>query len=285
MYGWELECKESWMPRNLWFWTMMLEKTLESFLDGKKIKPVHPKRNQSFIRRTDAEAETPILWPPNGKNWLIGKAPDAGKDWRQQEKGMTEDETVRWLHRLDWHQFEQALGDGAGQGGLATAYGVTKSDTEWLTGNDAEAEVPILWPPMGRTDWLVKALMLGKIEGRGRRQWQRMRWLDAITYSMDMNLSNPWNIVEDREAWPVTVHLALKFWTGLSNWTKIIIQNDLPQGALPLCWKILPYSLPEVSHFSRYLQDNGLYFLKSSPSLYYKRIWHPDPHKMVILRH
>ena len=89
----ELDHKESWVPKNLCFWTVVLEKTLESPLDCKKIQPVHPKGDQSwvFIGRTDAEAETPILWPPDAKNWLIGKDPDAGKDWGQEEKGMTED--------------------------------------------------------------------------------------------------------------------------------------------------------------------------------------------------
>ena len=105
---WELDYKESWMLKNWCFWTVMLEKTLESTLDYKEIKPVHPKGDQSwiFIGRTDAEAETPILWPPDVKNWLIGKDPDAGKDWRWEEKGTTEDEMVGWHHRLDGHELE-----------------------------------------------------------------------------------------------------------------------------------------------------------------------------------
>ena len=96
VWMWELDYKESWALKNWYFWTVVLEKTLESPLDYKEIKPVNPKGNQSwiFIGRTDAEAETPILWPPDAKNWLIGKDPDAGKDWRQEEKGMTEDEMV-----------------------------------------------------------------------------------------------------------------------------------------------------------------------------------------------
>ena len=99
---------------------MVLEKTLESPLDCKEIQPVHPKGDQSciFIGRTDAEAEIPILWPPDEKNWLTGKDPDAGKDWRREEKGMTEDEMVGWHHQLDGHEFEQALGVGDGQGSL-----------------------------------------------------------------------------------------------------------------------------------------------------------------------
>ena len=116
---WELDNEESWTSRNWYFWTVVLEKTLESALDCKEIQPVHPKGNQSWIERTDAEAETPILWPPDVKNWLIGKVPDGGKDWRQEEKGMTEYEMVGWPHRLNGHEFEQALGVGDGQGSLA----------------------------------------------------------------------------------------------------------------------------------------------------------------------
>ena len=118
---WELDFKESWVPKNWCFWTVVLEKTLESSLDFKKTQPVHPKGNQSwiFIGRTDAEPETPILWPPAAKNWLIGKDPDAGKDWRQEEKGATEDEMVGWHHWLNGHEFELSPGVGDGQGGLA----------------------------------------------------------------------------------------------------------------------------------------------------------------------
>ena len=103
------------------FWTVVLEKTFESPLDYKEIQPVHPKGNQSWIliARTDAKAETPVLWPPDAKNWLIWKDPDAGKEWRWEEKGMTEDEMVGWHHQLDGHEFEQAPGDGEGQGSLA----------------------------------------------------------------------------------------------------------------------------------------------------------------------
>ena len=136
VWMWKLDYKESWALKNWCFWTVVLEKTLESPLDCEEIKPVHPKGNQSwiFIGRTDAEAETPILWPPDVKNWLLGKDPDAGKDWRQ-EKGTTEDEMVVWHHRLDGHEFEQALGVGNGQGSLArcSPWGCQESDmTEWL---------------------------------------------------------------------------------------------------------------------------------------------------------
>ena len=121
VWMWELDYKESWVPKNWCFWTVLLEKTLESPLDCKAIQPVNPQGNQSwiFIGRTDVEDETPKRWPPDAKNWLLGKDPDAGKDWRQGEKRMTKDETVGWHHQLDGHEFEQAPGVGDGQGSLA----------------------------------------------------------------------------------------------------------------------------------------------------------------------
>ena len=125
---WELDHKVSWAPKNWCFWTskwcfLMLEKTPEGSLDWKDVKPVNPKGNQSsiFIGRTDVEAETLILWLPDVKNWLLGKDPDAGKDWRQEEKGMTEDEMVGWHHWLNGHEFEWTLGVGDGQGGVNPA--------------------------------------------------------------------------------------------------------------------------------------------------------------------
>ena len=127
----------SWEPKNWCFWTVVLKKTLESPLDCKAIQAVDPKGNQSwmFIGKTDAEASTPILWPPDAKNWLIWKDPDAGKDWRQEEKGTTEDEMVGWHHRLYGHEFELTPGVGDGQGGLVccSPWGGKESDTiEWL---------------------------------------------------------------------------------------------------------------------------------------------------------
>ena len=105
--------KEAWALKNWCFQTVVLEKTLESPMDGKEIKLVNPKGNQPwiFIGRTDAEAEAPVLWPPDAKNWLIGKDADAGKDWRQKEKRTTEDEMVRWHHQLNGHECERTLGD------------------------------------------------------------------------------------------------------------------------------------------------------------------------------
>ena len=121
LWMWALDYKESWVLKNWCFWTVVLEKTLESLLGCKEIQPVHPKGDKSwvFIGKTDAEAETPILWPPDVNNWLTGKDSDAGNNWRQEEKGMTEDEIVGWHHQLNGHEFKQAPRDGEGQGSLA----------------------------------------------------------------------------------------------------------------------------------------------------------------------
>ena len=117
---WELDCEESWVPKNWCFWTVVLEKTLESPLDCNEIQPVHPKGDQPwvFFERNDAKAETPVFWPPHVKSWLIGKDPDAGRDCGQEEKGMTEDEMAGWHHPLNGLEFEWTPGDGDGQGGL-----------------------------------------------------------------------------------------------------------------------------------------------------------------------
>ena len=141
VWMWELDHKESWVPKNWCFWTVVLEKTLENPLVCKEIKPVNHKGNQSwiFIGRTHAKAETPMLWPPDAKNWLIWKDSDAGKDWRQEEKGMSKKEMVGLHHRLDRHEFEQAPGAGDGQGSLAccSPWGRKESDMSerlrWLT--------------------------------------------------------------------------------------------------------------------------------------------------------
>ena len=127
MYG----C-ESWSVKKAeCLWTVVLEKPLESPLDCKEIPPVNLKWSQTWIGRTDDEAETLILWPPDVNSWLIWKDPDAGKDWRWEEKGMIEDEMVGWHHRLDWHEFERAPGIGDGQGSLACCgpWGCQESNT------------------------------------------------------------------------------------------------------------------------------------------------------------
>ena len=130
---WKLDYKESWAPKNWCFWTVVLEKTLESPLDYKEIQPVHPKGDQSwvFIGRSDVEAETPILWPPDTKSWLVGKDPHAGKNWGWEEKGTTEDEMAWWHHWLNGHEYGWTPGVGDGQGGLVhcSPWGHKESDT------------------------------------------------------------------------------------------------------------------------------------------------------------
>jgi len=132
---WELDSNESWVPKNWCFWTVVLKKTLESPLDCKEIQPVHPKGDQSwvFIGRTDVEAETPILWPPDAKSWLNWKHPDAAKDWGQAEKGTTEDEMVGWHHRLNGHEFGWTPGVGDGQPGVLRFMGLQRVGHDWAT--------------------------------------------------------------------------------------------------------------------------------------------------------
>ena len=133
VWMWELGCEECWALKNWCFWTVVLEKTLECPLDCKEIQPVHPNGHQCwvFIGRTDAEAASLILWPPHAKSWLIGKDPDAWRDWGQEEKRTTEDEMAGWHHRLDGHEFEWTPGVGDGQGGLVCcdSWGCKESDT------------------------------------------------------------------------------------------------------------------------------------------------------------
>ena len=134
---WELDYKKSWVPKNWCFWTMVLEKTLESPMDCKEVQPVHPKGNKSwtFIGRTDAEVEAPILWTPDVKRWLFGK--DPGKDWRQEEKRAMENKMIGWHHQLNGHEFEQTSGDSKDrEAWCAAVHGVAKSWiwlSDWTT--------------------------------------------------------------------------------------------------------------------------------------------------------
>ena len=145
VWMWELNHKESWVLKNWCFWTVVLEKTLESPLDCKEIQPVHPKGEQSwvFIGRTDVEAETPILWPPHVKSWLIGKDPNAGKDWRQREKRVAEDKMAGDHHWFNEHQLGQTPGNSEGQGGLTycSPQGCKELDPiQWLNNNKMNSE-------------------------------------------------------------------------------------------------------------------------------------------------
>ena len=131
---WELDYKESWAPKNWCFWTVVLEKTLESPLDCKEIQPVHPKGNQSwiFIGKADAEAETPILWPPDAKNWLIGKDPDAGKDWRQ-ERGQQRRRWMALLTRWTWVWVNSGIWWWTGSPGMLQSMGLQRVGHDWVT--------------------------------------------------------------------------------------------------------------------------------------------------------
>ena len=166
---WELDYKESWVPKNRCFWTVVLEleKTFESPLDCKEIQPVHPKGDESwvFIGRTDVEAETPVLWPPDAKSWLIGKDPDAGKDCEQEEKGTTEDEMVGWHHQLNGHGFGWTPGVGDGQGGLACCTRTRLSDYSVLK--------------RGEVVWSSEAgkITKGQVWGKWGKLMQFLIWL------------------------------------------------------------------------------------------------------------
>ena len=156
VWMWELDYQESWVLKNWCFWTVVLEKTLESPLDCKEIQPVHPKGDQSWIftGRTDAEAETQLLWPPDMKSWLIWKYPDAGKDWGQGEKWMTEDEMVGWHHQLNGHEFGWNPGVGDGQGGLSccSPQGCKESDdwVNWTEKTNVDDSSYMRYPKVGK---------------------------------------------------------------------------------------------------------------------------------------
>ena len=186
VWMWELDHKESWAQKNWCFWFVVLEKTLESPLDCKEIQPVHSEGDQPwvFFGRNDAKAETPVLWPPHEKNWLIGKDSDAGRDWGQEEKGMTKDEMAGWHRWLNGREFEWTLGVGDGQGGLACcdSWGCKELDmTERLNWTELKE--------FGDLDWIKMALCWQGVRsrtwtqlslGRPDSQMCSVLWLTAI---------------------------------------------------------------------------------------------------------
>ena len=161
VWMWELDYKESWALKNWCFWTVVLAKTLESLLDCKEIQPVHPKGNQSwiFIGRTDAK--TPILWPPDVKNQLIGKGHDAGKDWKQEEKGTTEDEMVRWHHWVNGHEFDVGSWWWTGRPGVLQSMRSKRVRRDWETELNWTELILLSWAEEGKLEVWWVGIQLG----------------------------------------------------------------------------------------------------------------------------
>ena len=248
---WHLDHKEGWALKNWCFQTEVLEKTLESPLDFKEIKPVHPKGNQSwiFIGRTDAEAEAPILWPPEAKSWLICKVTDTRKDWRQEEKRMTEDEMVGWHHQLDGHEFELTPGDSEGEWSLecCSPWGHKESDmTEWLNTNNnmgvggglhflPQWETLVPWPKALSTSsspygsWLCSEKVNRKTrEGRARQKPSSFCNLISEVTSFHLYSSKEviWSSLHSEEIMYVNTKMQGSLWPTLNAVTDVL--NTIP---------------------------------------------------------
>ena len=225
VWMWELNYKESWGLKNWCFWAVVLQKTLESPLDCKEIEPVHPKGNQSwiFIGRTDAEAETPILWPPDAKNWLIGKDLDAGKDWRWEEKGTTEDKMVGWHHWLNRNEVQSTMGVGDGQGGLVCCSPWCHKEldtTEWLNWSELNWPTPVfLGFPCGSAGKESSCNVgdLGLIPGLGRCPGEGKNY--PLQYSGLQNSMDycPWTHRELDTTKQLLFSISCCHWTRLLN--------------------------------------------------------------------
>ena len=173
---WELDSKESWVPKNWCLWTVVLEKTLESPLDCKEIQPIHPKGDQSwvFIGRTDVEAETPVLWQPDAKSWLFLKDSDGRKDWGQEEKGLTEDEMVRWHHRLNGHgKLRKFVMDR--EAWCAAVHGVTKGWTQLSIWTELNWSIPLA--SLGRRRFFSTCMQTFLLSGNHQKRSEEMVWI------------------------------------------------------------------------------------------------------------
>ena len=259
---WEMDHKEGWVLKNWCFWAVVWEKTLESLLDCKDIKPVNPKGDQSwvFIRRTDAEVETPVLWLPDVKSWLIRKDPNAGKDWGQ-EKGTTKDEMVEWHHRLNGHEFKQILGDREDrEAWRAATHGVTKSRTRLSHWTVVKIHLPaqkMQARPLDREDPLEKEMEthssilvwgipwteepggLHTVHGGTNSQTQLSSW--AHTQERPQRALVPLPRLEDTARRQMFISLWSRKWAVTSHW---ICQNlDHRLASLQNCkkWMFVVY--------------------------------------------
>ena len=241
VWMWELDCEESWTPKNWCFWTVVLEKTLGSPLDCKEIQPVHSKGDQPWVLfgRNDAKAETPVLWPPRAKSWLIGKDSDAGRDSGQEEKGTAEDEMAGWHHRLDGCESEWTPGVGDGQGGLACCDSWVRKEsdtTEWLKWNELNLEEE------GEKD--ISSSWKGKEET-----------LQVIQFKSCLYCSCTWWLREVLQCLRISVPLFIKWEIGMTTSLTLIFKdskacNSWQNSFLSSLPSFLPSLPPSLSLFS-----------------------------------